>query len=249
MIRPSRRLIAALDTADPARLHELTAAVGAHCGFVKIGLEAFCALGPHLLDPDLLRSSRGMPVFLDLKLHDIPNTVAGAIRALLPRGPAMLTVHAAGGPAMIEAARAAADEAGEERPILLAVTVLTSLSGASLAATGVAGGTRQQVLRLARLALDAGADGLVCSAGEAAMLRSAFGSEPVLVVPGIRPAGSPQADQARVGTPREAVVAGADYLVVGRPVTEAVDPAAAAAAIAAEIEAAGRAADRSDRHR
>ena len=232
MIRPSRRLIAAIDTADPARLRALVGAVGEHCGFIKIGLEAFCALGP-----DLLATSRDIPVFLDLKLHDIPNTVAGAVRALLKRRPAMLTIHAAGGPAMVEAARAAAEEAGEDRPILLAVTVLTSLSAATLAATGVAGGPRQQVLRLARMALDAGADGLVCSAGEVAMLRGAFGPDPVLVVPGIRPQGAPVGDQVRVATPEEAISAGADYLVIGRPITGAEDPGAAAAAIAAGLAA------------
>jgi orotidine-5'-phosphate decarboxylase len=177
------------------------------------------------------------PVFLDLKLHDIPNTVAGAVRALAPLGPAMLTLHAAGGPAMVAAAREAAEASagGGVRPALLAVTVLTSLDAASLAATGVAGGTVQQVLRLARLALEAGADGLVCSPQEVARIRDAFGAAPLLVVPGVRPAGHATGDQARTATPAEAVAAGADWIVVGRPITGAADPIAAARAIAESL--------------
>ncbi|MHB1302539.1 MAG: orotidine-5'-phosphate decarboxylase [Acidiphilium sp.] len=230
MIRPARRLIAAIDTADAVRARALVQAVAPHCGLVKLGLEAFCALGPSVLE-----SASGSAVFLDLKLHDIPNTVAGAVRALLPGKPAMLTLHASGGSAMIAAARDAAEAAGEARPILLAVTVLTSLSAAALAETGVADAPVAQVLRLARLALAAGADGLVCSAAEIATLRDALGEAPVLVVPGIRPEGAAQGDQARVATPEAAIAAGADYIVVGRPITEAADPAAAAAAIAAAI--------------
>ena len=174
-------------------------------------------------------------MFLDLKLHDIPNTVAGAVRALLPLRPAMLTLHAAGGGAMVEAAREAAQEAGEARPLLLAVTVLTSLDAGALARTGVADPPEAQVLRLARLALDNGADGLVCSPREAAAIRAEFGARPVLVVPGVRPAGSAAGDQARTATPAEAVAAGADWIVLGRPLTGAADPAAAAASIAAEL--------------
>ena len=195
---------------------------------LKLGLEFFLAAGP-----GGVRGVTQRPVFLDLKLHDIPNTVAGAVRAVLPLRPCMLTLHAGGGGAMIEAARRAAE--GQDRPILLAVTVLTSLDSSALHATGVAGGPRQQVLRLARLALSAGADGMVCSAHEAAMLRDALGAGPVLVVPGIRPAGADTGDQARTMTPRQAVDAGADWIVVGRPITGSADPAAAAAAIAAEI--------------
>jgi len=222
------RLIAALDTADPVQATVWANAVAPHCGVLKLGLEFYLAAGPAGISGVTQR-----PVFLDLKLHDIPNTVAGAVRAVLPLRPHMLTLHAAGGGAMIEAARRTAD--GADRPLLLAVTVLTSLDSSALHATGVAGGPRQQVLRLARLALGAGADGLVCSAQEAAMLRDALGAGPVLVVPGIRPAGSEAADQARTMTPRQAAEAGADWIVVGRPITGSADPAAAAAAIAAEL--------------
>lgn len=160
--------------------------------------------------------------------------MAGAVRSLLPLGAQMLTIHAGGGAKMIEAAAKAAAE-GQKRPKILAVTVLTSLDAAALAETGVAGEPAQQVLRLARLALENGADGLVCSAHEISRLRDAFGEKPVLVVPGIRPKGAELGDQARVMTPEEAVAAGADYIVVGRPITGAADPAAAAAAIAASI--------------
>lgn len=223
-------LIAALDTTDPQRARAWATAVAPHCGMLKLGLEFYLAnggAGVRLLDD--------RPVFLDLKLHDIPSTVAGAVRAVLPLAPYFLTLHAAGGAAMIAAARQAAGEAGPARPLLLAVTVLTSLDAAALAATGVVGGTSQQVLRLARLALAAGADGLVCSPQEVAMLRQALGEGPALVVPGIRPENADRGDQARTMTPREAVAAGADWIVVGRPITAAANPAEAAAAIAAEI--------------
>jgi orotidine-5'-phosphate decarboxylase len=226
----STGLIAALDSVDAARVQSWAHALAPHCGLLKLGLEFYLANGAAGV-----RLVGDRPIFLDLKLHDIPNTVAGAVRAVLPLAPAMLTLHAAGGGAMIEAARRAAEPAGAARPLLLAVTVLTSLDAEALHATGVAGGPRQQVLRLARLALDAGADGLVCSAHEVAMLRDALGRAPVLVVPGIRPHGAAAGDQARVMTPRDAKAAGADWVVVGRPITAAADPAAAAAAIAAEL--------------
>ena len=222
-------LIAALDTADADQALAWANVLAPHCGMLKLGLEFVLAQGP----PGV-RAITERPVFLDLKLHDIPNTVSGAMHALLPLRPRMLTLHAGGGSAMIEAARRAADTV-EDVPILLAVTVLTSLDSSALHATGVAGGPRQQVLRLARLALGAGADGLVCSAHEVSMLRDALGDGPVLVVPGIRPLGSVLGDQMRTMAPREAVDAGADWIVVGRPITGSADPAAAAAAIAAEI--------------
>ena len=225
-------LIAALDTTDPQRARAWATALAPHCGMLKLGLEFFLAngaAGVRLIDD--------RPVFLDLKLHDIPNTVAGGVRAILPLQPYFLTLHAGGGAAMIAAARAAAEDAGMRRPQLLAVTVLTSLDAEALHATGVAGGPRQQVLRLARLALSAGADGIVCSPHEVAMLRDALGDAPTIVVPGIRPAGADVGDQARTMTPGEAAEAGASWLVIGRPITGAANPSAAAAAIAAELAA------------
>jgi orotidine-5'-phosphate decarboxylase len=227
------RIIPALDTADPARAEALADILAPHCGVLKLGLELFTAEGPAAMR----RLTPRAPVFLDLKLHDIPNTVAGAVRSLLPLRPAMLTLHAAGGAAMVAAAREAAERAGADRPILLAVTVLTSIDGATLADTGVAGGPVQQVLRLARLALAAGADGLVCSPQEVARIRDAFGDAPLLVVPGVRPAGSAAGDQARTATPAEAVATGADWIVLGRPITGAADPAAAARMIAESLPA------------
>jgi len=230
--RPNRAgLVAALDTQDPARAEGWAAALAPHVGVLKLGLEFFVANGPGAV----ARIARHRPIFLDLKFHDIPNTVAGAVRSACGLGPAMLTVHAGGGPAMVAAARRAAEEAGAGRPAILAVTVLTSMDAATLAETGVSGGPAQQVLRLARMALEAGADGLVCSPREVPLIRAAHGAEPLLVVPGIRPAGSAAGDQSRIATPEETAAAGADWLVVGRPITGAADPAAAAAAIAASL--------------
>ena len=225
------RIIPALDSGDAARAQALAESLAPHCGVLKVGLELFTSTGPAIVSA----MARHRPVFLDLKLHDIPNTVAGAVRSLLPLKPAMMTLHAAGGAAMIAAARAEAEKAGADRPMLLAVTVLTSIDAETLASTGVAASPADQVLRLARLALAAGADGLVCSPQEAGVLRAALGPAPFLVVPGVRPAGSAVGDQARTATPAEAVAAGADWIVVGRPITGAPDPAAAAAAIAAGL--------------
>jgi orotidine-5'-phosphate decarboxylase len=224
---PRERLIIALDTASAGAALALAAQVAPEVGLVKCGLELFCAAGPRVV-PQLAAAA---PVFLDLKLHDIPNTVAGAMRSLLPLRPSMVTLHGGGGSAMLAAARRAAEEAGPNRPLLLAVTVLTSLDAAALAETGVAETPRAQVLRLARLALAAGADGLVCSPREVTSIRDALGAAPLLVVPGIRPAGSAADDQARTATPGEAIAQGADWIVVGRPVTQAADPRAAARAL------------------
>jgi len=224
------RLIVALDTPDIACASGWAEAVAPHCGMFKLGLEFFLANGAAGV-----RAIAGRPIFLDLKLHDIPNTVAGATRAVLPLGPRMLTVHAAGGAAMVAAAREAAESGGADRPLILAVTVLTSLAADDLAAIGVPDQPAAQVLRLARLAVGAGADGLVCSPLEVAMLRQELGGGPTLVVPGIRPAGSAVGDQARVTTPEAALAAGADWIVVGRPITAAPDPGQAAASIAAAI--------------
>ena len=231
----STRLIVALDTKDTAQAarwrHETMGAAGA----VKLGLEFTYARGR-----DAVREAAGdAPLFLDLKLHDIPNTVASAIGSLARVRPAMLTIHASGGRAMVAAARRAIDEtfAEGERPLLLAVTVLTSLDDEALHETGVESDVAEQVVRLGRLAVSAGADGLICSPHEIRLLRAALGEDPVLVVPGIRPAGSAVGDQKRIMTPAQARAAGADWIVVGRPVTRAPDPAAAAAAIAAELSA------------
>jgi len=228
---PDARLITALDLPSLEAARAMAGRLGGASQVLKLGLELFTAEGPAALAA--LRATA--PVFLDLKLHDIPNTVAGAVRSLAPQGAAMLTLHAGGGPAMIAAAREAAEGAGSARPILLAVTVLTSMDAEALHSVGVAGGPTQQVLRLARMAMAAGADGLVCSPREVAPLRDALGEAPLLVVPGIRPAGAPQGDQARTATPEEAVAAGADWIVVGRPITGAEDPAAAARAIIAAL--------------
>jgi orotidine-5'-phosphate decarboxylase len=189
-----------------------------------VGLELFVAHGPAALVA--IRKS-GLPIFLDLKLHDIPQTVEGAARGVAALGVEYVTVHASGGAEMIRAARRALPATR-----LLAVTVLTSLGEAEQREIGFAPGAIQ---RLARLAVDAGADGVVCAPTDVAELRKALGPAPLIVVPGIRPAGSAKGDQRRTGTPREAVQAGASILVIGRPLRDAPDPAAAADAIAAEI--------------
>jgi orotidine-5'-phosphate decarboxylase len=224
-------LIVALDTVDAGRARGWADAVAPYAGLVKLGLEFFLANGAAGY-----RTIIGAPIFLDLKLHDIPNTVACSVRAVLPLRPRMLTIHASGGAAMIQAAEQAAAAAGPDRPMILAVTVLTSLGHADLQATGVAATPADQVLRLGRLALEAGADGLVCSPLEVAMLRQALGASAKLVVPGIRPPGTAAADQSRIMTPAQAIAAGADWIVVGRPITAAGDPGKAAADIAASIQ-------------
>ena len=219
-------LIVALDTGDAGQASRWAGVLAPHAGLFKLGLEFFLAHGP-----GGVRQVTDAPVFLDLKLHDIPNTVAGGVRAVLPLRPRMLTIHAAGGSAMVRAAFQAATGAGAERPLILAVTVLTSLDQAALDAVGVAATPADQALRLGRMAVAAGADGLVCSPHEVVALRKALGASVVLVVPGIRPEGAAQGDQARTMTPRDAIEAGAAWIVVGRPITAASDPAAAAAAI------------------
>ncbi|MGE0256971.1 MAG: orotidine-5'-phosphate decarboxylase [Alphaproteobacteria bacterium] len=222
----------ALDTADIRQARAWADAARAHVGGIKLGLEFFVANGGEGVRA---LAALGLPVFLDLKFHDIPNTVAGAVRAASGLGVAMLNVHAGGGRAMIEAAVAAAGEAGPKRPRVLAVTVLTSLDAGDLAAVGQAGTPPDQVRRLALLAQDSGADGVVCSPAEVAMLRQTCGPNFLLVVPGIRPAGAATGDQKRLADPAGARAAGADVLVIGRPITGAADPAAAAAAIAASL--------------
>ena len=222
-------ILCAIDTAELDRTRRLTAAVSGVVGGIKLGLEFFVAHGP-----EGVRAVAGKEatLFLDLKLHDIPNTIAGALNAALALEPLLVTLHSAGGVAMMKAAVVAR---GSRRTKLLGVTVLTSLDDNDLAATGQAGPTEAQVRRLALLAKAAGLDGVVCSPQEVAVLRQVCGKDFLLVVPGIRPAGAATGDQKRVQTPRAAIEAGADYLVIGRPITEATDPAAAARAILAEL--------------
>lgn len=231
------KVIVALDFANPMRALALADRLDPAACALKVGKEMFVVAGP---EPVRWMVARGFRVFLDLKFHDIPNTVAQACAAATRLGVWMLNVHAAGGAAMLAAARAAVDadaaQQGRPKPLLIAVTVLTSLGDADLAATGIADAPAPQALRLARLAAANGLDGVVCSAVEAKALRSALGPGFRLVTPGIRPAGSPQDDQARIITPQAAIANGADYLVIGRPITQAADPVAALAAINASLE-------------
>jgi orotidine-5'-phosphate decarboxylase len=223
-------VIIALDHASQAEAMALVDRLGGSGTFYKVGLELYTRAGPTVVEA--LRA-RGKRVFLDLKLHDIPNTVAGAVRAASALDVELLTVHASGGVSMLEAAREAAT--GGVR--LLGVTVLTSLTASEV--EGVWGreinSIRDEVARLAVLAHDCGIDGVVASAMEAGWIRRALGPERLIVTPGIRPAGTDHGDQERVATPAGAVAAGADYLVVGRPVTQAVDPTLALAALLAEV--------------
>jgi orotidine-5'-phosphate decarboxylase len=203
------------------------------CRWFKVGMELYYAAGNTIIER--LRD-RGFEAFLDLKLHDIPNTVAGAVRSVSCVGASLLTVHAAGGEKMLRAAAQAASM--PNAPRLLAITVLTSMDEAELSAVGVADAPEAQVLRLAQLARAAGIDGLVCSAEEVASVRALMGPDALLVIPGIRPVGSGIGDQSRVATPGEAIARGASMLVVGRPITQAADPARAAAEILQDIKAA-----------
>jgi len=233
---PEPRIIVALDFADVARAMALVDRLDPQMCALKIGKELFVSAGP-----DFVRSivARGFKVFLDLKFHDIPNTVAQACAAATRLGVWMLNVHATGGRAMLIAARESVIDAaralGRPAPRLVAVTVLTSLGQADLDEVGLSGGTEGAVLRLAKLANLCGLDGVVCSALEAKTLRHAFGPAFILVTPGIRPAGSTSKDQARIVTPEAAVAAGADFLVIGRPITEASDPVAALGRINAAL--------------
>jgi len=218
----SRRVVVALDFPDAGSALAAAARLDPALCRVKVGKELFVSAGPAIVGQ--LRE-RGFEVFLDLKFHDIPNTVAGACRAAARLGVWMLNVHASGGSAMMRAAREAV-AAFPRPPLLVGVTVLTSLSDAELGEVGLAGGAAANVERLARLAAASGLDGVVCSAREAAMLREALGAGFVTVTPGIRLAGGDKGDQSRVVTPEDAVRLGAHYLVIGRPVTQAADPAA-----------------------
>lgn len=220
-------IFVAIDTPDLDRARMIAKAVASGAGGVKLGLEFFCANGPagvHAI------ASLGLPIFLDLKLHDIPNTVAKAVQALRPLEPAVLTVHAAGGRAMLEEAKAAAPE----KTKVVAVTVLTSLDSADLTSIGVSGKPDQQVDRLAGLARQSGLDGIVCSGAEVKAAKRAWPGG-FFVVPGVRPQGGDMGDQKRVVTPRAALDHGASILVIGRPITGAENPEAALKAIAGSL--------------
>jgi orotidine-5'-phosphate decarboxylase len=229
-MHPRDRLCAALDFGTWAEALPFARSVAPEVGMLKVGLEMFAAEGPAAVRA---AAALGRPVFLDLKLHDIPNTVEGAARSAARSGASLLTVHASGGARMVEAA---VRGAGSQVRIL-AVTVLTSLDDDVLRAIGLSGPAEEAVVRLARLAVGAGAGGLVCSPLEVAAVRAAVGPGPLLVVPGVRLAGADRGDQKRVATPAEAVRAGADVLVLGRPLRDAADPAQAARAIAADLPA------------
>ncbi len=227
-------IFVALDTPDIDRALALAAAVKPSVGGLKIGLEFITALGPEGISRIV---ELGLPVFADVKFHDIPNTVAGAVRALGETGIDIFNVHASGGGAMMGAALEAASKF-HPRPKVIAVTVLTSLADGDLEAVGQAAPAAGQVTRLARLAKGSGLDGVVCSPQEIGLVRAACGPDFLIVTPGVRPAGAELADQRRVMTPAEAIRAGADILVIGRPITGAADPAAAASAIADEVRGA-----------
>jgi orotidine-5'-phosphate decarboxylase len=226
-----KRLIVALDVPDAASAVALVDRLEDSCQWFKVGLELFVAAGPAVLEPLL---QRGRSIFLDLKFNDIPNTVAGAVRSAAALGVHMMTVHAAGGPAMLAAASAAL-EGLPDPPQLLAVTVLTSMDADQVKAIGLGRSPARQVELLARMGLEAGMRGFVCSSQEVAALRAHTGPQGVLVIPGIRPAGAAVGDQKRIATPAEALRLGASYLVVGRPITQAPEPAKAAAAILKEM--------------
>jgi orotidine-5'-phosphate decarboxylase len=225
------RLIVALDVPSAAAAEDLVARLDGACQWFKVGLELFTAAGPGIVEK---LAARGYSIFLDLKFHDIPNTVAGAVRSASALGARMMTIHTAGGPTMLAAARGALEGLANP-PQLLAVTVLTSMDDAQLAAVGVGRAAADQVALLAKIGLEAGIHGFVCSPQEVAALRTLAGPEGVLVVPGIRPEGSDAGDQKRLATPTAALQAGASFLVVGRPITQAAKPAAAAEEILKEM--------------
>lgn len=226
------RVIVALDYANPADALNFVERLEPGTCRLKVGKELFTRGGPQLVEKLV---TAGYPVFLDLKFHDIPNTVAGACRAAADLGVWMMNVHASGGRRMMEAAREAVEASGSERPLLIAVTVLTSMAEADLQEIGITVSPAEQVSRLAALTAASGLDGVVCSPLEVAQLRADQGDDFLLVTPGVRPAGGEVGDQRRIMTPGDAVAAGSSYLVVGRPVTQAPDPLQALAAINQEV--------------
>ena len=227
---PTRQhdIIVALDIPTSDTIADIVDSLPDAIRYYKIGLELFVSAGPQCLAP---LTARGKHIFLDLKLHDIPRTVARAVTTAARHRVALLTLHAGGGHAMLKAAADAAAACGPDAPKLLAVTTLTSLDQNDLAQLGVQRPLKEHTLALGKMAVDAGIDGLVCSVHEAAAFRETLGAGPLLVTPGIRPAGAEVGDQKRVATPADAIRAGADFLVVGRPILESPDPAAAAAEI------------------
>jgi orotidine-5'-phosphate decarboxylase len=233
-LHPHERTFVALDTTDLTQALDLANALSGHVGGIKLGKEFFTACGPEGVEAI---TNCGMLVFLDLKFHDIPNTVAAAIKASLVFSPYMVNVHACGGETMMRAAAQSAEEAGQDRPLILGVTVLTSMDESDLKGTGIESSVSDQVLRLASLSQFSGLDGVVCSAREVEDLREHLGEDFKLVVPGIRPEWAQKNDQKRIVTPAAAISIGADYLVIGRPITQANDPVEAADKIAAEIAA------------
>jgi len=235
MITPRERLIVALDVSSAREALKIVASLGDSVQFYKVGMQLYTAEGPQMVR-DLV--SAGRKVFLDLKYHDIPNTVAAAVREAAQLGVSMLTVHASGGTKMLHAAVEAAQEQGKEKNSglqILAVTVLTSMDDQDLNETGVHGPIVDQVVWLASLALEAGCAGVVSSPREVKALREKLGRDFLAVTPGVRPAGAEHGDQARVATPSEAMAAGATHIVVGRPITAAASPAAEAAKILQEL--------------
>jgi len=230
-------IICAVDASDPDEASSIASEVLPHVGAIKLGLEYFTANGAPGVD---YITRLGVPVFLDLKFHDIPNTVAKAIAATVGMNMFMMTVHTSGGQAMLKAAIDASDRVaqitGKERPLIIGVTLLTSLDQDDISILGFRDTLQEQVLRLADLAQSAGLDGVVCSPFEIAPIRKACGSDLKLIVPGIRPEGASAGDQKRILTPKEALARGADYLVIGRPITDAPDRAAAAKTIAESLK-------------
>lgn len=220
----------ALDVPQLSSAVALARDVSPEVGFIKVGLEAYLRDGKSGLNEIMAATSPGTSLFLDLKLHDIPNTVAGAARSVSDLGPEILTVHAAGGPEMIHAAAQAVPDTR-----IAAVTILTSLSGEELTRIGYAGSPLEAVCRLSRLAVDSGARAIVCSPLEVTAVRETVGPDVLLITPGVRPADGDTGDQQRVATPKQAIAAGADLLVIGRPITGARDPREAARLIASDI--------------
>jgi len=231
MSQQNPKVIVALDYADASSALSLVNQLNPQLCGLKVGKELFTAAGPHLVESLV---NKGFKVFLDLKFHDIPNTVAKACEAASRLGVWMLNVHASGGLPMMQAAKEGVAKSGQQ-PLLIAVTVLTSMDQTTLNQIGVAGNLQDQVLNLAKLTKQAGLDGVVCSAQEAPILRQHLGADFCLVTPGIRPTDAKSDDQTRIVTPSQALALGASYLVVGRPITQAEDPLTALQAIVTEI--------------